>query len=349
MVALRAAAGDEVEAGDTIMILETMKMETQVKAPYAGRVREILATVNSQVDAGGALLRMDKIEEEGAASTAPTIEFAAHTGPPPTTSRAGLRRPGRALQALSTGYDVSGQPGAGRCGRTTTGARPAAGDDDELPAPEFELLTTFTDISELSRNRPAGEEEADTDERVHSPREHFHAYLQSLDLEREGLPESFHRRLSRALGHYGITDLEPSTGAGGGGLPHLPGPGAGRRPDPDHHRPARAVAHPGRRAGEDMRRGVGRRRRRLITATQWRYPVVGDLARNVRFEIFDQPVIESSRAEVYDEVRAEHGLPGARTRTHRTTRERIDTLVRQLAAADPAAVRAAAGRAPACR
>ena len=28
-----------------------MKMETPVKAPYAGRVREILVGVNSQVDA----------------------------------------------------------------------------------------------------------------------------------------------------------------------------------------------------------------------------------------------------------------------------------------------------------
>ena len=40
------------------------------------------------------------------------------------------------------------------------------------------------------------------------PREHFHTYLQSLDVDVAGLPESFQTRLSYALGHYGITDLE---------------------------------------------------------------------------------------------------------------------------------------------
>src|SRR4029078_8924845 len=53
VVAVRAAAGTDVEGGDTVMILESMKMETPVKAPYAGRVREILVGVNSQVDGGG--------------------------------------------------------------------------------------------------------------------------------------------------------------------------------------------------------------------------------------------------------------------------------------------------------
>ncbi|MEP6562486.1 MAG: biotin carboxylase N-terminal domain-containing protein, partial [Nakamurella sp.] len=75
VVAVRAAAGTDVEAGDTILILESMKMETPVKAPYAGRVREILVGVNSQVDRGGSLVRIDRIDDGAAASTTPTVEF----------------------------------------------------------------------------------------------------------------------------------------------------------------------------------------------------------------------------------------------------------------------------------
>ena len=45
-------------------------------------------------------------------------------------------------------------------------------------------------------------------ERMHSPREYFHSYLHSLDVDREQLPEAFRRRLSQALTHYGISDLE---------------------------------------------------------------------------------------------------------------------------------------------
>ena len=33
--------------------------------------------------------------------------------------------------------------------------------------------------------------EENADEQVHSPREHFHSYLHSLDIDLEGLPESF--------------------------------------------------------------------------------------------------------------------------------------------------------------
>ena len=67
------------------------------------------------------------------------------------------------------------------------------------------MLTTFADLAELSRNRPASAEE-EGDQQVHSPREYFHAYLHSLDVEREELPESFRARLRRALRHYGVAE-----------------------------------------------------------------------------------------------------------------------------------------------
>ena len=54
VVAVRVAVGQEVEAGQTIVVLESMKMETAVRAPFAGRVREVLAAANAQVDAGAA-------------------------------------------------------------------------------------------------------------------------------------------------------------------------------------------------------------------------------------------------------------------------------------------------------
>ena len=65
------AVGDDVEAGATLVVLETMKMETAVRAPYAGQVREVLATVNSQVDAGAPLLRVDQVSEEAVVEKAP--------------------------------------------------------------------------------------------------------------------------------------------------------------------------------------------------------------------------------------------------------------------------------------
>ena len=75
VVAMPVAVGDEVEAGATLVVLESMKMETALRAPAAGRVREIFATVNSQVDAGAALLRFDQAGESAAAQAAPRVQF----------------------------------------------------------------------------------------------------------------------------------------------------------------------------------------------------------------------------------------------------------------------------------
>ena len=72
---------------------------------------------------------------------------------------------------------------------------------------EIDLLNLFADLAELSRNRPGGEE-LHTELRVHSSREHFHTYLQSLDVERHGLHEQFRDRLAAVLERYGVTELD---------------------------------------------------------------------------------------------------------------------------------------------
>jgi acetyl-CoA carboxylase carboxyltransferase component len=46
---------------------------------------------------------------------------------------------------------------------------------------------------------------------------------------------------------------------------------------------------------------------RLIVATQLRYPTVGDLARSIRFRLFDQPLILTARERVYAGVRQHLG------------------------------------------
>jgi acetyl/propionyl-CoA carboxylase alpha subunit len=191
VVATPAAEGTEVEAGAPVLVLESMKMETELPAPFAGRVKELLVSAGSQVETGAPLLRLEPVAsgDEAAAAVEPGIDLDL---PHAANGLSPERRAQRALEdvrSLLLGFDVDPSDEgraleeylAARAELVATGGSPFA---DEL-----EVLEVFADVTELRRNRPAADDLADV--RVHSPREHFHTYLQSLDTERVGLPESF--------------------------------------------------------------------------------------------------------------------------------------------------------------
>jgi biotin carboxyl carrier protein len=53
------AVGQQVERGETLIILEAMKMENELRAPRAGVVREIRVQAGDQVNLGQLLLYME--------------------------------------------------------------------------------------------------------------------------------------------------------------------------------------------------------------------------------------------------------------------------------------------------
>jgi biotin carboxyl carrier protein len=53
--------GDAVQAGQTLLVVEAMKMQLEIKAPHAGTVRRLLARQGQQVEAGVALVELDEI------------------------------------------------------------------------------------------------------------------------------------------------------------------------------------------------------------------------------------------------------------------------------------------------
>jgi biotin carboxyl carrier protein len=50
--------GQQVEAGDTLVVLESMKMQMRLRAPIAGRVVKLLATSRAQVEKGALLVQV---------------------------------------------------------------------------------------------------------------------------------------------------------------------------------------------------------------------------------------------------------------------------------------------------
>ncbi len=64
VIDLRVQVGDRVSAGDTVLVLEAMKMEHPMRATEDGVVSEVRVTQGEQVEAGALLLVVETSEEE---------------------------------------------------------------------------------------------------------------------------------------------------------------------------------------------------------------------------------------------------------------------------------------------
>jgi acetyl-CoA carboxylase carboxyltransferase component/pyruvate/2-oxoglutarate dehydrogenase complex dihydrolipoamide acyltransferase (E2) component len=291
-----------------------MKMETALRAPAAGRVTEVFADVNTQVDSGTKLVLIEPDPEQeqdsgggqGGRVDLSALADTAQADRAPTAAGAL-----ETLRSMMLGFDVDEDEARRQLHALAAARAQQPADDPQLLAGETQILQIFADISALWRNRRvAGESEADDeaavdDEAARNPQEYLHAYLRSRDADVEGLPESFRIKLRRTLAHYGLTDLAPSPDLG----PAL------YRIFLAHRRAAAHVLvvsellrwrlrHPESLLGEggdDYRRVVDQ----LVPATQLRYPAVGDLARQVRFRCFDAPLMAAEQARAQQQVRAE--------------------------------------------
>ncbi|GIF74960.1 ATP-binding protein [Asanoa siamensis] len=301
VVATPLAVGNEVEAGAPILVLESMKMETVLRAPFRARVRECAVSVGSQVETGAPLMRLEPLggEEAAAESAVAEIEL---PGPAPDGTAA--QRAAHALadlRGLLLGFDGDVRDhkrvlARYLAARAELGGQPSAG--------ELDLFTVFADLSELSRNKPSGELDGESDSPVHSPRESFHSYLQSLDVERAGVPESFQAKLTTVLAHYGITGLDRT--------PELEA--AVFRIFLAQQQMSTSVAIvsellrqwlAGASPVEPLLERCGLALEHLVSATQVRFPAVSDLSRGVVFRWFAQPLLRRNRAKVYAAVRAD--------------------------------------------
>jgi acetyl/propionyl-CoA carboxylase alpha subunit/acetyl-CoA carboxylase carboxyltransferase component len=328
VVAIPVAVGDEVAEGDVVAVVESMKLETSLRAPVAGQVAEVFADVNTQVESGAKLLLIEPAADEaaepetgasrvdgGRADLSALADAAGGDGDRAETIW-GAADALATLRSLVLGFDVDEPEARRQLQRLAAARAELPADDPRLLAGEATILQIFADVSALWRNRrvpdesQADDEAAVDAEAARNPQEYMHAYLRSRDAEAEGLPESFRIKLRRTLAHYGVTDLEDSPDLG----PAL------YRIFLAHRRAATHVPvvsdllqwrlrHPESPLSEsrpaDARDGYRRIIDQLVSATQLRHPAIGDLARQVRYRVFDAPLIAAERAQAQQRVRAE--------------------------------------------
>ena len=60
VISFKVIVGQKVKRGDVLLLLEAMKMEHSLIAPFSGRVVEMYATPNTQAAKGSLLLRIEE-------------------------------------------------------------------------------------------------------------------------------------------------------------------------------------------------------------------------------------------------------------------------------------------------
>ncbi|HTJ69432.1 MAG TPA: carboxyl transferase domain-containing protein [Actinospica sp.] len=306
VAAVRVAVGDTVAAGDPLLVLESMKMESVLAAPFSGEVTGLEVIAGSQVAPGTALLRIRE-QAGAAAATAGGIADLAALASRDEDETGGCDAVYAVLRRYLLGYDLDAATV-----RSVTAAR--RGLDAALPAgdpallrAEEEFLDLFADVSGLDRQQPeARDDDGDGDGAEGgldvSAHEYLLSYLQWLDPARAGLPPRFVARLERALTRYGVHGLERSRQLEDAVFwlhsstlrAQLLAPIAAailqRRLQ--HRERLADSSGPGLRVLLD----------RLAEAARPRHQVVAELARDVRFRFFDEPLHERTLTDVYREM-----------------------------------------------
>lgn len=298
VVSIAVKAGDTVAVGDRLAVLEAMKMEMQIVAPFSGKVRQVMTMRNVQVDTGTPLLQIEPDSGPAAVPESESIVFgASRASGSDVPGNSPWRRSLEGLRQLLLGFDVDPKETSQLL---TEWSQTRPGDGNETCEAEDELLSIFVDICSLFKRDPQVNYRASGEQP--SPEAYLFSYLRMLETGGEGLPPVFVGALRRALSHYGIQTLDRS--------PELEERllwiyKSHQRVEQQIvpimsmlERRLRSVQRLASPAEESFRRLLDR----MIAMSNGQFPAVSDLAREVRYRYFDQALFKQARKQVYDQV-----------------------------------------------
>lgn len=301
VVSITVEPGDTVSAGDPVAVLEAMKMEMRVVAPFSGKVRNVMTMPHVQVAAGAPLLQI-----EPAVGSAPTTAHRVHLDTfqasdgicQSVDSRCGKNL--EELRQLMLGFDVD-PASTKRLITEWNQYCQAPAENGDIRRREDEILNIFVDICSLFHRQPALNDPIGGE--AVSPEAYLLSYLRTLDTRGEGLPPASAEALRRALAHYGVRTLDRSSALEESLLWIYK---AHQRIIEQQAAPVLVV----------LERRLSRANRlaplddgsfrtlldRMIAMTGEIFPAVCDLAREVRYHYFDQPLFERARQQIYAEA-----------------------------------------------
>ncbi len=323
VVTVSVRAGEYVTAGDRLAVLESMKMEMAVTAPFSGIVRQVMVMPNAQVPAGAPLVHVDAVRggDGDAEGARVTFEGVSLIRPRPDRRvsrtrailkgvRAGIgelkRGPGHrvpallhGLRRLMLGFDVDAAESRRLVGEYARAAQALEDSDPERRRAEDDLVRIFVDISSVFGRHTAPE--AEEQEGALSAEEYLFTYLRTLEARGGDLPRPFLDKLRRALSHYGIDSLDPTPALRESLLWMFK---SHRRADQQADAVAAVLEQRLRRNDAADAPGFLPLLDRLVAVARDRHQGLWDVARDVRYSAFDRPGFEQARRAVYARMEA---------------------------------------------
>ena len=305
VVSVTVNPGDRVEAGDQLALIEAMKMEMAITAPFPGTVVQVFVTNNVQVDMGTPLIHIEPSEWVDTATDIEPIQFgdviraAEHNN---VTLQEQGQRLFEALRFQLLGYDSDPGDTMALQGELEVVYQLIGASNQALLHAENELLSIFADICLLFRRELDPVEVHAMGEQVHSAEHDLFAYLRSRDTRLEKLPAEFVANLQRALAHYGLKSLEPSPALNESLFLMY----KSHQQVNLHLATIIAILESRLKHVDELAvlatTEMNLVLNRLLSAMRQRHPAVYNLVREIRYRYFEEPLFAQVRKRVYEEI-----------------------------------------------
>jgi acetyl/propionyl-CoA carboxylase alpha subunit/acetyl-CoA carboxylase carboxyltransferase component len=300
VISIAVKPGDTVSVGDRLAVLEAMKMEMQVVAPFSGKVRQVMTIPNVQVDTGAPLLQIEPAAGDDTAVDAERVIFGASAASNANgqVPHSGCAESLEGLRQLMLGFDVDPKQATRLLAEWSHDQE--SSQNDHIARCEDEILNIFVDVCSLFQHEPSVSHRCSSEKP--SAEAYMFSYLRMLDTGGEGLPPAFVRSLRRALAHYGVQNLDRSAQLEESLLWIYKSHQRVEEQIPVilHALERRLQSVPAltSQSQESLRMLLDR----IVSITTGQFPAVADLAREVRYRVFDHPLFEHARHQVYEGV-----------------------------------------------
>jgi acetyl/propionyl-CoA carboxylase alpha subunit/acetyl-CoA carboxylase carboxyltransferase component len=301
VVSVAVKPGDMVTTGQRLAVLEAMKMETQLVAPFPGKVRQVMAIPNVQVNTGAPLLQIEPAADRKVMGSTERVSFGTSFAPSAEAqdNQSRWHQNLEELRQLMLGFDVDPEHTARLLAEWGQFCHTQA-DNEDMRRREDEILNIFVDLCSLFRRNPKVNNQVGAE--APSTEAYLFSYLRMLDTHGDGVPPEFVAALRRAVAHYGVTTLDRS---------------------PELQESLLWIYKSHQRVEQQVAPIIGLLQRRLaqmeatplpadeafrtlldrmISITRGLFPAVSDLARELRYRCFDQPLFERARKQIYAEA-----------------------------------------------